>query len=339
MVEKKKKKSTGKNINPIAVKVNHNKIEKTKKWQKYLLPGILLLTFIIYLPSLNNDFIINWDDAGYIHENEPIKKINSENIKIIFTQFYKGNYHPLTTLFYAVEYSLVGESPFLYHLNNLVFHLLNVLLLYIFIKKISGKTIVAAFCALFFGIHPMHVESVAWISERKDVLYTFFFFFSLIMYLKYLDNDSRKKWHYWLSIFLFILSLLSKSAAVSLPLVLLLIDYYYKRKLNIKTIIIEKIPYFILSIIFGLVAIASQNETGAIQNLTPLYSIFDRFFIVSYATLIYLIKFFLPVKLSAMYAYPQLINGHLPAVLMVEDNVIAQHVEKALLTHVTHDLF
>ncbi len=309
--KKKKKQSLTKKATVTAILTKNQKNNPKANWQKYLLPLIIILTLIIYIPSLFNDFIINWDDAGYIHEYEPIKSITLENLKIIFSDFYKGNYHPLTTLFYAVEYSLVGVSPFLYHLNNLILHLINIVLIYIFIKKLSGEKIVAAFCALFFGIHPMHVESVAWISERKDVLYTFFFLLSLIMYQNYLSKAGRKTKYYIVSIICFALSLLSKSAAVSLPLVLFLIDFFNKRALNFKNII-EKVPYFVLSIVFGLIAIASQDETGAIQNLTPLYSVLDRFFIVSYATINYLIKLFLPLNLSAMYPYPQLENGFLP---------------------------
>ncbi len=312
-MSKKKSKNNIKHINTPHV-IIENKSGKTILKDKWVLFFIVLITLFVYFPALKNDFIINWDDKGYIHDYEPIHKLNIENVKTIFSEFYKGNYHPLTTLFYAVEYFIVGTSPFLFHLNNLILHLCNVILVFVFIKKLSGQQFIAAFCAVFFGIHPMHVESVAWISERKDVLYTFFFLISLINYQKYLQaqQQNKKKFlFYSYSLLCFILSLLSKSAAVSLPLVLLLIDYFNRRQFIIKNLI-DKIPYFLLSLVFGIIAIASQKETGAIQNLKPIYSVIDRFFIVSYAFVTYIYKLFIPINLSAMYSYPYLHNGKLP---------------------------
>jgi protein O-mannosyl-transferase len=283
-----------------------------------ILLAAIIITAIVYLPSLFNDFIVNWDDGGYIHEHELIHRLSADNVITIFnpTTFYKGNYHPLTTFFYALEYALVGESPFLYHLNNLIFHLLNVFLVFVFIRMISQKPWLAGLTAVLFGVHPMHVESVAWISERKDVLYTFFFLLSLIAYLKYFTRRENSRKQYIFALLFFFLSLLSKSAATILPVVMLVLDYYMKRKFTLK-LLAEKIPFFLLSFLFGRLAVLSQGEKGAIQDLAPLFGWGERILIVCHTYLTYLIKIFLPFKLSVMYPYPDRIEGQLPLLYML----------------------
>ncbi|MEI6123091.1 MAG: tetratricopeptide repeat protein [Bacteroidota bacterium] len=273
----------------------------------------VIITLIVYIPSLGNDFIVNWDDGGYIQEHVLVHTLSWQNFITIFnpTTFYKGNYHPITTFSYALEYAMVGEHALLYHINNLIFHLLDVLLVFWFIRLITKRIEIAGFVALLFGIHPMHVESVAWISERKDVLYTFFFMLSLIQYFFYFTKKEAKQKHYILALVFFFLSLLSKSAAVALPVAMFVVDYFMKRKLNAK-LFIEKIPFFALSIAIGIIAVFSQNERGAIHDLTPLFSIMDRVVIVSNSTITYFWKLFVPINLSTMYPYPPKINGMFP---------------------------
>ncbi len=270
-------------------------------------------TLILYIPSLDNDFIKNWDDNGYVLEHELIQDLNGENIRTIFntSTFYKGNYHPLTTFSYALEYKAAGSNPALYHRNNLILHLLNVILVFIFIYVLSKNRWISFFTALLFGIHPMHVESVAWISERKDVLFTFFYLMGLIFYLRYKDLNKSKAFYYLLSLVVFVLSLMSKSAAVSFPVILIFIDIYRKKHWNWK-LIAEKIPFFALSVYFGILAIFSQDATGAIQDLTPMYSVVERLFIASYALCVYLYKLIIPLNLSAMYPYPGKAGEMLP---------------------------
>jgi len=310
-----------KNMQPTKLQGNAaNELKDRKSRKKEILFAAIavIITLLVYIPSLNNDFIVNWDDGGYIHEHNLVHELSWENFKTIFnpTTFYKGNYHPLTTFFYAVEYSLVGASPLLYHINNLLFHLLNVLLVFFFIKLVSKRIEIAAFVALLFGIHPMHVESVAWISERKDVLYTFFFLLSLIQYFYYFSKKEKKRKHYILALVFFFLSLLSKSAAVALPVAMFVVDYLVRRKFTVK-LIVEKIPFFLLSFIIGILAVFSQGEKGAIQDLTPIFTLFERFLIVSHSTLTYFWKLFVPVDLAAMYPYPSRINGMFPLIYYV----------------------
>ncbi len=287
------------------------------------LAAVLLITLVLYIPSLFNDFIVNWDDGGYIHEHELVHELSAENMATIFNPatFYKGNYHPLTTFFYAVEYALVGENAFLYHLNNLIFHLLNVLLVFVLIRRLSGRVELAAFVALFFGIHPMHVESVAWISERKDVLYTFFLLLASLSYLEYLQKGAHRMRAYGLAMLWFFLSLLSKSAAVAFPGVLVLYDFLLRRKIDAKWIL-DKLPFVALSTIFGVLAVLSQGDQGAIQDLGPLYSPLERVFLVCHNIVMYIYKLFVPTDLACMYPYPPRVNGHIPVMFFISGGLV-----------------
>jgi len=268
---------------------------------------ILIITAIVYFKTLNYDFT-NWDDKTYLHENPFIKDLSSNGIVKIFSSNYFGNYHPLTTLSYALEFNFFGLNPRIFHLNNLLLHLINIFLVFLFIKSLTERVEIPIITALLFALHPLHVESVAWIAERKDVLYTLFFLASLIFYLKYLKEKSGIKYLFIVFIF-FICSLLSKSAAVTLPVIMLLTAYYYKKKIVIKDFL-HLIPFFILSFIFGIIAINTQVE--AIGNLFTLYPGINRILIVPYTIYYYIIRFFLPFNLTALHGFPPLNNGFLP---------------------------
>ncbi len=265
---------------------------------KFILFAILAITFISYLPALKNGFIL-WDDPEYVTQSPHIKEIN---LKMFFGEFYFSNYHPLTLLSYAIDYKIFKFNPFGYHLENLILHLINTVLVFYFIFFLTRKTqfFAATITSLLFAIHPMHVESVAWVSERKDLLYTLFFLASLISYIFFIQNNLGKKF-YFFTLILFLLSCFSKGQAVTLSFVLLLIDFYYDRKFNFK-IIAEKIPFFAFSIIFGILAIKAQGAQSAINE--NYYSNFTSLFFGSYGLLIYLWKSLLPIQLSGAYPYP-----------------------------------
>ena len=256
---------------------------------------ILLITLIAYLPIFKGGFV--WDDTTYIQNNELIRTIN---LKDIFSKYQMGNYHPFTMLAFAIEYQVFGLNETGYHIINLLLHLVNVLLVYYSVFLLSKKNNVALIAALLFGIHPLHTESVAWISELKDLLYTSFFLGAYIFYLKYLDSKQNK--FYLLALLLFLFSLLSKAMAVSLPVVLLLTDYFKGRKLDLKTWI-EKVPFFLLSIIFGIIAILAQQSSEAIQDIS-IYSFPQRIAFACYGFITYLWKSCLPFYQSAFYPYP-----------------------------------
>jgi tetratricopeptide (TPR) repeat protein len=256
---------------------------------------ILIITLVAYLPVFKAGFV--WDDTYYIQNNQLIRSINLESI---FSKYVMGNYHPFTMLAFAIEYKLFGLNETGYHVINLLLHLANVLLVYYAVFLLSKKTNVALIAALLFGIHPLHTESVAWISELKDLLYTSFFLGAYIFYLKYLNEKQNK--FYLIALLLFLFSLLSKAMAVSLPVLLLLTDYFKGRKMNLKTWT-EKIPFLLLAIIFGIVAILAQQSSEAIKDIS-IYSLPQRIVFACYGFITYLWKSFLPLYQSAFYPYP-----------------------------------
>jgi len=259
------------------------------------LAGILAVTFLVYLPSLDNEFT-NWDDMAYVTKNPEITR---PHFNTILTKDLLGNYHPLTMWSLVLNYRLSGFNPVSYRWLTLLLHVANTALVFVFLRRLSGDrqwTTVAG--SLFFGIHPMHVESVAWMAERKDVLYALFYLMGLIVYLRYLE---KRKW-VWLLATLgaFVLSLASKPAAVVFPLSLLLLDWYRRRKFS-PSVLLEKVPFFALSIPMGLLTLFAQKATGA---MAAHWSAFHKLVFASFGTLMYVVKFFLPVGLSAIYPYP-----------------------------------
>jgi tetratricopeptide (TPR) repeat protein len=276
---------------------SHLPISKTKRREIIIsICLILTITFVSFLPSLKNDFI-NWDDNQYVTENVTITDLSWENIKTIFSHFYMGHYHPLTLLSYSIEFEFHKLNPFIYHTTNLILHLFNSLFVFWLIFMLKGGILTSLWVAFLFGIHPLHVESVAWISERKDLLYSFFFLESVICYLYYRKTQGVN--YYYLSIFLFILSLLSKSMAVTLPFILLIHDYLLDRKFDKKTLI-EKIPFLFFALTFGIIALFSKDPTGKISQRSSV-TFFENILIVSDILVSYLSKLILPNKLSCLY--------------------------------------
>ena len=262
---------------------------------------ITVIVFLAYSNSLSNGFT-NWDDDKYITSNPLITDVNYKNIMAIFGSFNLGNYHPLVLLSYMIEYHFFKLNPFIYHLDNLLLHICNSLLLFYFIFLLSKSTVVSFLTALLFGIHPLHVESVAWVTERKDVLFTFFYFSAGICYLLYKKGKGRS--YYFIALFSFILSLLSKTMAVSLPLVLLLTDYLLERKNDIR-MVGEKVPFFILSILFGILEIFAQRAEGFLR-VEKTYALSQNLLIALKGLVFYLKKTIYPVNLSAYYPYPRI---------------------------------
>jgi tetratricopeptide (TPR) repeat protein len=287
-------------------------------YEKYFLPVVLAVTFFCFLPSLQNKFV-NLDDPQYILDNPAVKNINSENLKAIFSKQFVGNYQPVTMLSYMAEYKIFGLNPFGYHLMNLIFHLLGTLFVFLIIKNLTptlkgeGSNLVAFITALLFGIHPLHVESVAWIAERKDVLYGFCFLWALYLYipppLPPKGGIIERLFSPFggvrggLCLFLFSLSLLSKAQAVVLPVVFFAVDFLMNRKFTKKTIL-EKIPFFILAMAFGLLAIKLQGKAGAMQTY-QYFPVYERILFSCYALMTYLHKLILPINLSCFYPYPE----------------------------------
>ncbi len=241
--------------------------------QSLIVTGIALVTFLCYIVILDNKFT-NWDDLGYITMDTLIRDSSWHGIKEIFSldNPVMGNYHPLTILLYAIEFHYKELAPFIYHFDSLILHILTTLAVYFFVKNLTRTTVAAVIAALLFGLHPMHVESVAWAAGRKDVLYGLFFILSCNTYVNYIRTDGNKKMLWYISgLVLFSLSLLSKSVAVSLPVTLFLIDYYEQRKWSWK-LLLEKAPHFALALLFGWLSVLAQKKIGALGSLDVSFS-------------------------------------------------------------------
>ncbi|MFI5205686.1 MAG: hypothetical protein ACHQVK_01985, partial [Candidatus Paceibacterales bacterium] len=206
--------------------------------------GILVvIVFLAFLPALFNDFIITWDDPSYLFKNPLIGSLDFQNLLKIFTTPINKLYTPVTTLSFALEYHFFGFNPWVYHFNNLLLHLCVVGSILVLARDIGISSRATFFTGLLFAVHPIHVESVAWVSERKDCLYAFFYILALVQYVKYVKTGRRS--HFCLSLGWGLLSMLSKPMAVSLPFVLLALDWLLRRPLNWASRIREKLFYLI----------------------------------------------------------------------------------------------
>lgn len=307
---------------------------------KYLAAVVAVITFILYLPALRCEFLL-WDDTLYVFNNPHIRSLDLQFLKWAFTDLSAGFWHPLTWISYAIDYALWKLNPFGYHLTAITLHALNSFLVVILVTRLidvaqeveadvgkqsflDGRLVllVGGVTGILFGLHPLHVESVAWASERKDLLCALFFLWSLIVYVNYLvvlKNNlpsaacSAMKFNreYFLALFLFILALASKTMAVTLPIVFLLLDYYpfgrIKNGKNLAVVIAEKIPFFLCSLFISLISVFAQNNLGA---LTPgkAMSLYERTLIAFRALALYLWKMLVPLQLNPIYLFPKNIS-------------------------------
>jgi tetratricopeptide (TPR) repeat protein len=270
---------------------------------------VLLITFLVFSPSLDNDFV-NWDDDVNLLENPNLERFDMESVKGIFTDRVIGNYNPLPIFTFAIEKHVLkaGNDPYLYHLNNILFHLVCVFFVFRIGLMMGLKLPAAIFLALLFGIHPMRVESVTWITERKDVLFGAFFLSAFFTYLKYLKGKMKERQWWYFTIGLFLVGLFAKIQMVALPLALLAADYFMKRKLQWK-LLIEKIPLFALSLLFGLLGIYFLAENESLLDSTKVdYNFFQRLLIGAYSFIVYIVKAVVPYEMSPLYPYPSALD-------------------------------
>ena len=247
---------------------------------------LFVLSFAIYGGTLQHQFV-NFDDPALAYEN---KDVRSFNLKQIFTGTVAEDYIPLTVASYALDYALFGMDPFYFHLHNVILHSLNILLVFLFIYLVSsGEGAVATLTALLFAVHPLHVESVAWVAERKDVLSGFFSLMALILYWRLLD---RRHWvFYALSLACFSLALFAKFMAVSLPGILLLMELV--RKEAFKKTLLRLFPFAVVAGVFTFIHMALHNSGTGSVPLSLMRGVDSLAF--------YLTKTFYPVGLSVFY--------------------------------------
>ena len=268
---------------------------------------VAVLTVAAFWPALHLGFT-DWDDPFYATDQPLIHDLSPAGLGTIFTSYVEGNYHPLTMASLAVDYHFWKLDPKGWHLVNVAFHVLVTLAVFAFVLLLSGSEAVAFITALFFGIHPMHVESVAWVSGRKDVLYGLFYLGGCITYLLWARGRPRRPALYAATIVLFVLSALAKGMAVSFPLALLCIDYYLKRKPTL----LEKAPFFAIAAVFGIVALMAQARQGAVQDLGS-FGFGERILFACYGIVSYVARALAPMRLSALYPYPlRTAGGGLP---------------------------
>ncbi|MDD4004900.1 MAG: hypothetical protein PHW69_06815, partial [Elusimicrobiaceae bacterium] len=255
-------------------------------------------------PSVKNDFV--WDDAIYVSGNPLIRDLSPGGIKRIFAGTHYGLYKPASIVTLALNYRYCGLDPAPYRITNIALHAANAGLAFALILLLTQNTAAAFICALLFGVHPLRVESVAWVSERKDVLYALFFLLSSVFYAAYVKNRSRIR--YIAALVCFGVSLTAKPMGITLPAVLFVYDYLLGRQFD-KRLLPEKLPYILVAGAFGLwtyflLGSANQFKSG--------YSLSDRIFFVFYGLKFYAVKLFYPVRLSAIYPFPARNGGALP---------------------------
>jgi tetratricopeptide (TPR) repeat protein len=298
-----------------------NKIKKPQPENFFYIYLLLAVAALICFWQVRNFDFTNYDDNLYVTENQHVLSgLTANNIVWAFTTGHTGYWHPLTWLSLMLDCRLFGPRPGGMHLINLLFHIANTLLLFAFLKKITAAVWPSAFVAALFALHPMHVESVAWIAERKDVLSTLFLLLALIAYLNFVR--SKNIFSYILALISFGLGILAKPMVVTLPFILLLLDYWPLNRFEPQTakksdrnpipapnkllvlyrLIIEKIPFFMVSVLAGIVTFTAQSGAGIAPdiNALPLSSRIANA-LLSYTR--YLDKMFWPKNLAVFYPF------------------------------------
>ncbi len=288
-------------------------------WKRNLAICVLLAvaTFALYSPAIWHPFIFNYDDDNYVTNNSHVQAglvWDTASWALRSTEY--SNWHPLTWLSHALDYTLYGLNPHGHHFTNVLFHMLNVVLLFLLLARATGATGRSLLMAALFAVHPFNVESVAWIAERKNVLSTFFFLLTLGAYGWYALRPGLKR--YFVFVALFVLGLAAKPMVVTLPCVLLLLDFWPLRRIQgwgqlpadaafavpqarFSRLVLEKLPLFALAAADGAVTIFAQRSGGAMGLVLPLGVRLEN---AVYAYALYVWKAFWPARLAVFYPHP-----------------------------------
>jgi len=300
--------------------VNFRESNRTRWW---ICLGLLLAIVAVYVRVARFDFV-NYDDPDYVTENNAVKYgLSPGSIAWAFTHFHAGNWHPLTWISHMLDTQFFGLNPGEPHLVNVALHAANTILLFLLLQQLTGALWRSAIVAALFALHPLHVESVAWISERKDVLSTLFGLLSLLAYVKYVRESKdhppspgfgaargpKSKVWYARSLAFFALSLLAKPMLVTLPCVMLLLDFWPMRRMENKgfsafgKLALEKWPWFALSALSSVITFFAQKAGGAVLSMEhlPLSSRIEN---AIHGYFAYILKMFWPVRLSVFYPFP-----------------------------------
>lgn len=264
--------------------------------------GLLIAILAIYGPVVKFDFI-RLDDPDYVNNPHVLPGLSAGGFIWAFTTGYAANWFPVTWLSHMLDRQLYGSQSGLHHLTNILIHAASTLILFALLKRTTGARWCSAFVAFAFALHPLHVESVAWVAERKDVLSALFWMLTLWSYVNYVERPGAGR--YSIVVVVFCLALMSKPMAVTLPFVLLLLDLWPLRRFNAHTVgklIVEKIPLFVLAGISSVVTYLVQQSGGAVLTLAhvPLTYRFENG-LISYV--MYVSGFLWPAKLTVFYPY------------------------------------
>src|SRR2546422_515638 len=314
----------------------------TRRWAHWLVPALIaLVTFAAFLPALQNQFV-TWDDHENFLDNPHYRGLAWSHLRWMWTT-HRGHYIPLTWMTFGLDYLLWGLNPVGYHLTSLLLHTANAVVFFFLVRRIltlalpspseRGHALVvsAVFAALVFAIHPLRVESVAWVTERRDVLSGLFYLVTILMYLRACEGGARSRGWYWLSVAVFVCALLSKSMVVNLPVVLLILDVYPLRRLGgalgwwsepARRIYVEKIPFVLLAAAASAIAVMAQSSVHAAISLAQL-SVAGRLAISTYGLSFYLWKMVAPVNLSPLYELPPTVNPWAPPFIVSYGVVVA----------------
>src|SRR5213594_896373 len=287
---------------------------------------IALVTFAAFLPTLQNQFV-TWDDSKNFLENAHYRGLGWTHIRWMWTT-HLGHYIPLTWMTLGLDYLLWGMNPFGYHLTSLLLHAANAVAFFFVVRRILKRAlpspserghalaVSAGFAALVFAIHPLRVESVAWVTERRDVLSGLFYLSAILVYLRACERGARGRGWYWAAVGLFAGALLSKSMVVNLPFVLLILDVYPLRRLGgavgwwsapARRVYVEKIPFVLLAAAASAIALMAQLSHDTMIPVTHL-SAPGRLAVSAYGLSFYLWKTVVPLNLSPLYELPRTMN-------------------------------
>lgn len=295
---------------------------------------LVVLVGAVYFPALRNGFVAI-DDREYVLANSHVLQgVTWENVTWAFRTTHMGNWHPLTWLSHQLDAEWYGTKPAGHHLTSLVLHALNAGLVFLVLLKMTGAVWRSWLVAALFGLHPLHVESVAWVAERKDVLSTLWWILAIWSYVHWCQardsNGARMARYYGISLLCFVAGLMSKPMVVTLPCVLLLLDYWPLRRWGavaptggqpgeFRARLVEKIPFFLLSAATSVITMIAQENVGAMSNLERLpwdYRVINA--VISYTE--YLRKFLYPADLAALYPFPDkpsLVHAMLSGMVLV----------------------
>jgi tetratricopeptide (TPR) repeat protein len=284
---------------------------KRNKWRSVFC-AVLLAAALAMSPVLKADFV-NWDDDAYVLDNPRIVHLDTRGIQNIFTTFHRGLYKPVTIFSFALDYRLDKLDPAVYHAHNYLLHLVNCVIVLLIMMELGVGPWAALFVGLVFGVHPLQVESVAWISERKELLHAFFGLWAIYLYLRWVNTG--KTGFYIAAPFLFAIGLMAKPQGVALPFALILIDWVRARTLERKAVL-DKIPFFALAVFFGALALFTTSKAHVVINRMD-FSMLDNICVAAYAFTAYIWRFFVPAGLCAVYVYPVKTGGLLPSAYLL----------------------